>query len=187
MKIGITGSISSGKSTVTQMITKRGEAIFNADNEVQKLYSSQKIQKKIFKKFKINRKNFKKILKRKIINNQISLKKLGKLIHPYVRTNMKKFLKKHNKKKNLFFEIPLLVESKLMKYFDIIILVIAPKNKRANRFCKKGGDILLFNILDNHQLKPKEKKKYSNFVIVNNQSIKSLKIKVKNVMSKLKL
>ena len=46
MKIGITGSLSSGKSTVTQMLSKGLGPIFNADIEVKKLYSSKLFQKK---------------------------------------------------------------------------------------------------------------------------------------------
>ena len=39
-----------------------------------------------------------------------------------VRTQMKKFVNKNKKKKILIFEIPLLIESKLMKHFDVILL-----------------------------------------------------------------
>ena len=49
------------------------------------------------------------------------------------------------KKKNLFYEIPLLIENKLMKYFDIIIFIKAKKKLRLKRFKAKGGDEKLFN------------------------------------------
>ena len=98
---------------------------------------------------------------------------------------MHHFAIKNSKKKFLFFEIPLLVESKLMRYFDVIILVSASKSKRVARFVKKGGNLSLFNILDKHQLKPKEKRKYSDVLIVNNRSKKNLKIKVNNVKNKI--
>ena len=64
MKIGITGSLSSGKSTVTQMLSKGLGPIFNADIEVKKLYSSKLFQKSI-KKFNFKGKNFKKLLRQK--------------------------------------------------------------------------------------------------------------------------
>ena len=41
---------------------------------------------------------------------------------------MKKFTFKNKNKKILFYEIPLLIESKLMKYFNIIIFIKAKKN-----------------------------------------------------------
>ena len=48
----------------------------------------------------------------------------------------------------LFFEIPLLVESKLMKFFDILIFVKSNKKLRMKRFNSKRGDKNLFNLLN---------------------------------------
>ena len=52
---------------------------------------------------------------------------------------MKEFSKKNKKKKIIFFEIPLLIESNLMNFFDFIILVVAPRKNRLNRYLKSGG------------------------------------------------
>ena len=52
------------------------------------------------------------------------------IIHPLVRKEMKKFTKKNKNQKTLFYEIPLLIESKLMKYFDIIIFIKTKKKIR---------------------------------------------------------
>ena len=59
MKIGITGSLTSGKSTVAQMLSKGLGPIFNADIEVKKLYSSKLFQKKVSKKFNFKGKTLK--------------------------------------------------------------------------------------------------------------------------------
>ena len=64
-----------------------------------------------------------------MIKNEISLKELGAVIHPFVRKEMKQFYKKNVKREIIFFEIPLLVESKLMNFFDYIILVVASKKQ----------------------------------------------------------
>ena len=66
---------------------------------------------------------------------------------------MKKFTNKNKNKKLLFYEIPLLIESKLMKYFNIIIFVKAKRNLRLKRFKSKNGDEKLFDLLDKKQLK----------------------------------
>ena len=39
----------------------------------------------------------------------------------------------------MFFEIPLLIESKLMNFFDFIILVTASSKKKIKRYLKNGG------------------------------------------------
>ena len=46
-KIGITGLISSGKSSVAKLISKKVHPIFDADKEVQNIYKNKKILKKI--------------------------------------------------------------------------------------------------------------------------------------------
>ena len=65
-----------------------------------------------------------------------------------------------NKKiKIIIFEIPLLIESKLTKYFDVIIFVGAKKNIRLRRYTAKGGDKKIFTILEKRQNKPSKKDK----------------------------
>ena len=65
------------------------------------------------------------------MENKKTIKKLEKIIHPRVRKEMKNFFKKHKNKRVIFFEIPLLVESKLMSKFDVIIFVKANKSIRS--------------------------------------------------------
>ena len=89
-------------------------------------------------------KNIKKILKNKILKDRSNIKKLERLIHPLVRKEMAKFLKKYKKKKLIFLEIPLLIESKLMKNFDVIFFLKSKKSLRLKRFILKGGNKELF-------------------------------------------
>ena len=144
MKVGITGSLSSGKSSVAKILSQNNDLLFSADNVVKKLYSNNQFQKILKKKFKIKNKNIKTEIKNRLLKKEISLKDLGKLIHPFVRAKMRRFYKRNKNKKILFFEIPLLIESKLMNFFDFIILVIAPKKIRLNRYLKNGGKKNIF-------------------------------------------
>ena len=182
MKIGITGSISSGKSTVTSILSKNKKLIFSADKIVQKLYLSKKFRKKMSKKFKLKNKNVKTEILKKLLNEEISLKSLGKFIHPFVRKKMKSFYKVNKNKEILFFEIPLLVESNLMDFFDFIILVVSPRKLRLKRYLKKGGGVKLFNFLDKGQISAKKKIKYCDYLIVNNSSKNVLKKKVNDII-----
>ena len=51
---------------------------------------------------------------------------------------MKEFIIKNKKKRFIFFEIPLLIESKLMKNFDLIVFIKSNKDVRLKRFKRKG-------------------------------------------------
>ena len=96
MKIfGITGSIASGKTTASRILSKKKGPLFSADSIVKNLYRSKNFKKLIKKKFKIKESsNFKKILKNRILENRSQIKKLEKVIHPLVRKEMRKFIKK---------------------------------------------------------------------------------------------
>ena len=58
IKIGITGSLASGKSTVVTLMSKNKYSIFSADKEVRKLYKEQKIVKRLKTIFKITSNRF---------------------------------------------------------------------------------------------------------------------------------
>ena len=183
IKIGITGSIASGKTTSSKLISSKLGPLFNADIIVKKLYRKKDFKRFIAKKlnFKFNTK-FQMNLRNKILYNKENLNKLEKLIHPLVRKEMLIFLKKNKKKKFLFFEIPLLVESKLNKYFDKIIFIKSNKKLRLKRYILKGGSVKLFNLLDSKQIKDRIKMKLCDYVITNNTSLSILKSKIKNIV-----
>ena len=85
------------------------------------------------------------------------------------------FSLKNRNKRFLFYEIPLLIESKLMKYFNIIIFIKAKKKLRLKRFLLKNGDERLFNLLNNKQLKDSKKIKFCDHVVVNEKTLNVLK------------
>ena len=186
IKIGITGSLASGKTTVAKMLSEKKYPLFDADKEVKNIYKSYSFKKKIYKKFKIkNKKNIKKEIKKAISANQKSLKYLEKVIHPLVRRAIKNFSVRNKRKNFLFFEIPLLVESKLMKNYDKIIFVNSKKSLRLKRYLKRGKSRKIFNVLDKRQLPPAKKMKHCDFLINNNGSLKNLKKNTKNIKNKL--
>ena len=185
IKIGITGSLASGKSTACKFLSGKRGPLFSADSAVKELYKSSSFKSLISKKFKIKNNNqIKKNLKKMIFNNSAELKKLEKIIHPLVRKKMKKFTLKNKNKKFLFYEIPLLIESKLMKYFDKIIFIRSKKQLRLKRFKSKNGDKKLFNLLNNKQMRDNKKIKFCDYVIANEKNLNFLKKDLLSIISK---
>ena len=182
-KIGITGSIASGKTTASKILSYKKGPLFSADKEVKKLYTNNSFKRILIKKFNLKKNlNLKGLLRNEIIKNKKNIKKLEKIIHPLVRKEMKKFSTRHKTKTKIFYEIPLLIESKLMKYFDVIILIKAKKGVRLKRFTAKGGDKNLFNELNNKQLTDEKKIKFSDHVVVNENNLNILKKKLLDIM-----
>ena len=183
-KIGITGSVASGKSTASKILSKKGP-VFSADSVVKKLYSQKRFRIYVSKKLKIaNSSNLKSLIKKKIFKDKSFFKKLEKIIHPLVRKEMTIFIKKHKNKKFTFFEIPLLVESRLMKKFDIILFIKAKRSLRMKRFNQKGGDKFFFNILNSKQLSDKKKSKHCDYVVVNEKNLDILKRNLLDILKR---
>jgi dephospho-CoA kinase len=108
IRIALVGSIGSGKTFISNLF---GYPVFNADKSVSKIYSNNK---KIFYKLKKRLPKFftdppikKEELIKAIVKNKNSLNIISKIVHPEVRKDLQKFIKKHNKKKAIVLDIPL--------------------------------------------------------------------------------
>tara|TARA_B100001063_G_C16752788_1_gene551232 strand:+ start:865 stop:1431 length:567 start_codon:yes stop_codon:yes gene_type:complete len=186
-RIGILGDIGSGKSYVSK---KFGYPVFNADEEVGKLY---KKDRKIFKKLKRalpkHIKSFP-INKKEIINAILSkkdnLEKIIKIVHYEVRKKMNIFLVKNKNKKMIILDIPLLLENRINKKSDILVFVQANKKKIMKRLKKRPDfNLKLFNKFKRIQLSLDYKKKKSNFIVNNNFTGKSIKKDIKFILSEI--
>ncbi len=183
VRIGVIGGIGSGKSYIAKLF---GYPVFDADNEVSKLY---KKNKKCYKKLKkelpkyINSFPIKKNLIAKAINqNKYNLRKIIKIIHPEIRFKMNKFIKKNKKKKFIVLDIPLLIENKLNRKDDILIFVDAKKEEVDKRLKKRPNfNQKLINKFKALQLSLEIKKRKSDFIIKNNFKNKSAKNSVKKI------
>ena len=186
IKIAVLGSIGSGKSFVAKQF---GFPVFDADEEVAKIYKSNKsFYKKLKKKLPKNNFTFpvkKKEIGKAIIKNKKNLKKIIKIVHPIVRLKMNKFIKKNNKKKFIILDIPLFLENKINSKKDILVFIEANKKKINKRLKKrKNFNKNIYNKLRSLQLPLEFKKKKSHFIIKNNFN-NSLKKDVKYVLKKI--
>ena len=183
IKIGITGSLASGKTTASKLLSNKRGPLFSADTAVKELYRNPTFKNLISKKFKIRNNNqFKKNLRKLILDNNTYLKKLEKIVHPLVRKKMKKFTFLNKNKKLLFYEIPLLIESKLMNNFNVIIFIKSNKRLRLKRFKLKKGDKKLFNLLNSKQMPDNKKIKFCDYVVVNEKNLNILKKSLSSIM-----
>ena len=187
IKIAILGDIGSGKSFIAKQF---GYPVFNADNEVRKIYKNdrncyKKLNKAIPKyilSFPINKKE----IVKSILSNQKNLKKIIKIVHPIIRLKMNQFIRKNKKKKIIILDVPLLLENKIYKKVNILVFVDA-KNKEIIKNLKKrkNYNLKILKILKKFQLPLKYKKKKSDFIIKNDFKIESVKKSVNIVKKKI--
>ena len=187
IRIGILGDMGSGKSYVANNF---GYPVFNADNEVSKLY---KKNKKIFRK--LNKKLPNHILSfpidkieviKAILTNKSNLKKIIKIIHVEVRKKMKLFIKKNKNKKIVVLDIPLLLENKINNKSDILVFVESKKEDIEKRIKKRVNfNRRLFNKFKRIQYSKSYKKSKSDFIIKNDFTKKSVKKSIRNILDKI--
>ena len=187
IKIGILGNIGSGKSFVAKSF---GYPVFNADEEVSKIYKKEKkiflklrkILPKYIHSFPINKKE----VLSAILANENNLKKIVKIIHLEVRKKLNIFLKNNKKKKIVILDIPLLLENKINKKDDILVYVQSKKSDILKRLIKrKNFNKKLINKFQKLQLPLDYKKRRSNFTIKNDFTGKSVKKDVKAILKKI--
>ena len=187
IRIGILGDIGAGKSYVAY---KFGYPVFNADQEVSKLYKKDKrIFKNLNKKlpkyiysFPINKNE---IIKAILVNN-VNLKKIVNVVHLEIRKKLKLFLKKNRDKEMVILDIPLLLENKINNQKDILVFVDSKKMEIEKRLKKRPNfNRKLMNKFKKIQFSPIYKKRRSSFIIKNNFEKKSLKKNIKEILNEI--
>ena len=174
IKVGLTGGLASGKTTISFFLKKKGFPVHESDKIVKKIYSKPKTNllkhlKKIGLSNSIkNKKINKKTIREEIFNNTTKKRKLEKFIHNEVKNDRLRFLN-YQKKKNakvVILDIPLLFEAKLSKTCDYIIFLYLPKKIKINRASQRRGITkTIATKIINNQLKDSFKKQKSDYVI----------------------
>jgi len=122
--LGITGPISSGKSTLLNELKKKGYKTFSADEAVNDLYDDLSFKLELQRLFKVDTKEEIKTLIKK---DKSVIDKLNKLIHPLVKKEIVSFVRKNTGK--LAIEVPLLFQTGFNELMDENILILTSKNK----------------------------------------------------------
>ena len=191
VRVGILGSVGSGKTFIANIFKELSFNIFSADSEVANIYKNNKtVNRKIAKFFKlklykgkINKQDLRDSLKK----NPKKFKFLNKTIHPIVRKRLAIFLSRFKKNKLVVLDIPLLVENKMLNFVDILVLVKTRSNSFLSRIKKrKNLDKQFLNILKKQQVSEKIKETYADFIIYNSSKNK-VKLQVKNIIDKILL
>ena len=184
IRIGILGDIGSGKSFVAKSF---GYPVFNADNEVAKIYKKNRVcflkLKKLLPKYIKTFPTDKTELTNAILSNKNNIKKISKIVHPLIRKKMNLFLLKNKKKKIVILDIPLLLENKIKNKNMILVFVDAKKSDISRRLSKrKRYDGKVLKRLKEIQLPLDYKKRKSHYIIKNFYTKKIVRKNVKNFL-----
>jgi len=177
IKIGITGGIGSGKSTISRIFELLGVPVYYADAEAKELMNTDSIVKSaIIDLFGKNVIAEKETLDRKAIsaivfNDKNKLEKLNAIIHPTIASHFNNWLIKQSNAVYILKEAAILFESGANKQMDKVIVVTAPQQLRIDRVLlrdKTSREEVEHRI--NNQLPDEELVKLANYTITNDET-----------------
>ena len=143
LKIGITGGIGSGKSTVAKVFEVLGIPVYYADDAAKRLMNEdQELKEKIqlqfgndvYKDGKLDRKHLSEI----VFNNPEKLQVLNALVHPATLKDAEKWMQNQSTAYSLK-EAALIFESGAHEHLDFVIGVTAPAPLRIQRTMQRDG------------------------------------------------
>jgi len=190
MIVGITGSVGTGKSTVSRMFEKKGAVRIDADalahEAVEKGKAPYRLVIRFFGKEILRKDGFieRKKLAKIVFKNRKKLKALNGMVHPYVIRRIKEEIRRLSRRRKngcIVVEVPLLHESRLMEMFDHIITVSCRSAVQKERWLKRGWKLKELKERGASQLPLSYKKEHSDFIIDNSERIQDTKVQVSHI------
>ena len=192
VKVGLTGGIGSGKTTVSNFLLDYGIPVYNSDSKGKTLMNTNLELKnnivsifgeRVYDNGILNTN----LLSSIVFNDSTKIEQLNNLVHPKVAQDFNQWVGKNNNKPILVKEAAILIESGAYLNMDKIILVVSEKSTRINRVSKRdNSDLDSIEKRINHQLTDNEKIKYADYIIENNSSLEHLKLEVLKVVNKIR-
>ena len=173
-KIGITGGIGSGKTTVCEIFKLLGVPVFSADDEAKNLQNNDlHISELLIKLFGKDIYYPDGVLDRKklaalIFNDSNAMAKVNSIVHPAVRKSFLNWIDNQQDADYILYEAAILLESGYASDFDRTILVLADEKLRIERVIKRdhlSEDLVKQRI--NNQMPESQKIKMVDFIIEN--------------------
>ncbi|MDN3581022.1 dephospho-CoA kinase [Mucilaginibacter flavus] len=174
LKVGLTGNIGSGKTTVAKVFELLGIPVFYADDEAKKVMVTDAILIAAIKQAfgvvsyfddgSLNRKHISAI----VFNNPAELEKLNALVHPAVFRAFDKLESDAKDAPYIIREAAILFESGSYKTCDRTLIVTAPFEKRMARVVERDNiAIAEVEKREARQMPEEEKKKLADDIIIN--------------------
>ncbi|HEY0667714.1 MAG TPA: dephospho-CoA kinase [Sphingobacteriaceae bacterium] len=177
LKVGVTGGIGSGKTTVCKIFEVLDVPVFYADEAAKTVMITDEILiSGIRQHFGDSAYSVSGVLNRKyladiVFNSTIELEKLNSLVHPAVFRAFDRWVNDHKNSPYVIKEAALLFESNSYKLCDYTILVKSPSQLRIQRVMDR--DSVLQSEVElrmNKQFSDEKKETMADFIITNNEN-----------------
>lgn len=190
--VGLTGGVSSGKTSAAKAFKRLGAEIADADQMAHGLMKKgTREHKRIVERFgdaildsagEISRHR----LRDRILTSDKGLQFLERTLHPGVRRGIRKLFSASRKKKGLLvIEVPLLFETGMDRMFDATVAVVAAPARQSEFAASKGMNEETIARFSRRQWPPSKKAAKADYVIKNDGSLDGLRARVKAIFSRI--
>ena len=187
MKVGLTGGIGAGKSTVADLFSQKGAVVIRSDELARQVIEPQtpgfqQVIDRFGKEF-VNSEGYidRAKLAQIVFQDDAALKDLENIVHPLVRSKTNQIMDQHTSETIIVNEIPLLLEKKMESLFDFLVIVISSEKNRLERLSQRGLTTEQATARMTKQVSDDERKAAADFLIVNDGNLDQLEADVEKI------
>jgi dephospho-CoA kinase len=191
MKIGLTGGLGVGKSTVAALLEKRGAGIIDADQLAREVVQPGTAGlEAVVARFgarvvspdgRLDRAALAEI----VFADSAARADLNAIVHPLVRARARKLMADAPPGTVIVYDVPLLVENRLADDFDAVVVVEAPLELRISRLIERGLSEAQARARMASQATDAQRRAIANYLLTNDGSSEELAAKVDDLWAEL--
>jgi len=187
--LGLTGSLSMGKSVTANMFAEQGVPVHDADAAVHRLYKGDAVPliEAAFPGTTVGGKVDRDKLARCVLGNTVAIRKLEAIVHPLVARAEQVFLEEAARKGAAVavLDIPLLFETGGEKRCDAVVVVSAPSDvQRARAFERPGMTEEKFTAILTEQIPDADKRARADFVVDTSKGLDAARAQVRDILAR---
>jgi dephospho-CoA kinase len=191
IRLGLTGSIATGKSTTAQLFAEEGVPVHDADAAVHAIYRQEGVAPvgALIPSAIVDNTVDREALKKALANDPALFPKLEAIVHPLVQARERRaaadaLAEGHDM---MVFDIPLLFETGAENRMDKIVVVHCdPQTQRARLLARPGMDEATASMLLERQLPQSDKIARADFLVSTDHGVEAARDRVRTILAELR-
>jgi dephospho-CoA kinase len=191
IRLGLTGSIATGKSTTAQLFSEEGVPVHDADAAVHAIYRQEGVAPvgALIPTAIVNNVVDREALKKALASDPSLFPKLEAIVHPLVQERQRRAAENAlaDGHEMMVFDIPLLFETGAERRMDKVVVVHCdPETQRARLLARSGMDEATATLLLGRQMPQADKIARADFLVSTDHGIEAARAQVRKILAELR-